>query len=253
MYKTSVFTTCSWLDHTVSIGAVLIEALGLQTGWGFNGVLVNTPMWYISVLLFNYVVFYFLVYISTRLRIPVEYLFTCMVFLGIGIVNNPINRPFLYELNGRGYYSFFFGLLLAGFMQKHKISSKLEWLCAAVLLIGPLLAYFWPDLLSFSFGFLLTFVYYPSLVIVFKSRLISSILNKKAIGELGRISFDVYVWHMVVFMLLYYAMKIFDWSPNLASRRTMAGFAAACFVFGTLSYYFIEKPINRWIQSAFKD
>ena len=85
---------------------------------------VNNPTWYISVLMLCYVVFYIIVYIANRIKIHPQYLFVVMIFLGMGINTYGINLPFLNGSSSRGYYAFFFGILLAGILKKNKIGKK---------------------------------------------------------------------------------------------------------------------------------
>ena len=48
---------------SISIWGLVLNAFGLQTGWVFNGYMINNPTWYISVLMLCYVVFYLLSYL----------------------------------------------------------------------------------------------------------------------------------------------------------------------------------------------
>lgn len=115
--------TCGgdWFGVSITVWGVIIDALGIQDGWVFTNPMVNNPTWYISVLLLCYVVFYLLTYLSKRWQVPHAYLFAFMVLLGCGIQTYGINLPFLNGSSCRGYYAFFFGVLLA---------EGLERLCA---------------------------------------------------------------------------------------------------------------------------
>ena len=50
----------SWFDVEVTLFGVLTTSLGIQSGWAFSNPSVNNPVWYISVLLLCYAVFYLL-------------------------------------------------------------------------------------------------------------------------------------------------------------------------------------------------
>ena len=110
----------SWMDITASFWGIIIDALGIQEGWVLPNPCVNNPTWYISVLLLCYILFYFIVYLSHRICIPKEYLFIFMIFLGMGIQTYAINLPFLNGSSARGFYAFFFGILLHETLTKIK-------------------------------------------------------------------------------------------------------------------------------------
>lgn len=193
-----------------------------------------------------------LVYISKRLKISPQYLFIFMIFLGMGINTYGINLPFLNASSSRGYYAFFFGIILAGILKEKKIGKQeLAVSCSVLVLITALIV--WKsDFMSNGINYIMTYVYYPALIIVCKADIIRKLLNKNIIGKIGRISFDVYIWHNPFYILMYIFIKIFKWNLNLNSYRTMIGYAIVCFIFGGISFYFIEQPLTRWIEKKVK-
>lgn len=106
-----------WFGVSISVWGVIINALGIQDGWVFQNPMVNNPTWYISVLLLCYVVFYLLIYLSKRWKVPHTYLFLFMILLGCGAQTYGLNLPFLNGSSSRGYYAFFFGVLFAQGME----------------------------------------------------------------------------------------------------------------------------------------
>lgn len=85
-------------------------------------------------------------------------------------------------------------------------------------------------------------------IIVCKSNLIGRLLNRKIIGQLGRISFDVFIWHNPFYLLLYICIRLFNWNINLNNWITMIGYTVFCYIWGTISYYLIEQPIDKIIN-----
>lgn len=108
----------SWFDIQTTFWGIIIASFGIQDGWALSNPCVNNPTWYISVLMLCYVVFFMLVYISKRLKISPQYLFIFMIFWGMGINTYGINLPFLNASSSRGYYAFFFGIILAGILKE---------------------------------------------------------------------------------------------------------------------------------------
>ena len=107
-----------WCGLSVTIWGIVINALGVQDGWCFSNPHVNNPTWYISVLLLCYLVLYVIVYLARRWKIRYEYLFVFMVLLGCGVRTYGIDLPFINSDTARGFYAFFFGILIAEAMEK---------------------------------------------------------------------------------------------------------------------------------------
>lgn len=53
-----------------------------------------------------------------------------------------------------------------------------------------------------------------------------------------------HIWHNPFYILI----KLFNWNINLNSYVTMIGYTVVCYLFGTFSYYCIERPISKWID-----
>lgn len=232
-----------WMDINTTFWGTVLSSVLMQAGWGFSNHCVNDPIWYISVLMLCSVIFYGLVYIAKRKNIPVIYLFIIMILIGVSIDTYGINLPFLTTSSSRGYYAFFSGIILAWILQNNAISIKAEIISILIVLGIPLLIIYHNDFMSAGINYTMTFIYYPALIVVFKSRILSVLCNWRIIGVLGKISFDVYVWHNPFYILLYIVIKVFHWNLDLLSVKTMVCYAIFCFLFGTFSHFCIEKPL----------
>ncbi len=242
----------TWFDLKPNFWGIVISSLGIQDGWALPNPCVNNPTWYISVLMLCYVIFYFIVYLAKRLSIKPQYLFLFMIFLGMGINTYGINLPFLNASSCRGYYAFFFGLLLAGVINEYDFGIFLSMISIAILAVITYLIVNHYEFMSNGINYIMTFIYYPALIILCKSKIVAKILNRKFIGTLGKISFDVFIWHNPFYLLLYICIKIFNWNLNLQSYITMIGYAVFCYIFGTVSYYLIERPAGKLVGKAEK-
>lgn len=238
----------SWFGIAPTFWGTVISALGIQDGWALPNPCVNNPTWYISVLMLCYVIFYFLVYIAKRLDLKVQYLFVFMIFLGMGINTYGINLPFLNSSSCRGYYAFFFGVLLAEFLNKHDIGKVDTLISVIMIIVITLLIIFQYDFMASGINYIMTFIYYPALIILCKSKTVSRVLNRKIIGKLGQISFDVFIWHNPFYLVLYICIRVFNWNCNLNSYVTMMCYAVVCYIVGTISYFVIERPVAKLID-----
>lgn len=233
-----------WFGIKINIWGVIIDAIGVQDGWAFANPCVNNPTWYISVLILCYVIFYFLTYIANRLRINSDYLYIFMIFLGCGIQAWNINLPFLNGSTARGFFAFFGGLMLSEWLKKHKIN--IYDVILSFFVIG-LMTYFmlvhW-EWVGGNIQYLMTFCYYPALIILFSTKPMEKLFQHPTIGFLGKVTYDVYIWHNPNFLLMYVLMNLMNKNYNLNSIKAMVLYTFLCFVAGTLSYFCLEKPIN---------
>lgn len=68
------------------------------------------------------------------------------------------------------------------------------------------------------------------------------------INNLSNISFNVFMWHYPLLLIMYVVLKLFDISINLCSAKTMIVFTIICYFIGTLPHYLIERPINKLLD-----
>lgn len=234
-----------WAKWYPSLWNLAVTSLGVQEGWGFANSYLNHPMWYLSVLIFCYLLFYLLVNASQRLRISPYYLFGLMLVLGSGIRSYCIELPFLNLAMARGYCSFFGGVLLAAVLRGRRPGKLVLLLCALdVAVITALICKGYFDLVG-DMEPVLTFLYFPAVILLFRSAAAARLFRSPVIGLLGKVSFNVFVWHMSG-ILIVAAL----WSRGLVTlgARPMAEvglFALCCYLFGFLSHFCIEKPCAR--------
>ncbi len=236
------------LGNDLTVWGTILNALGMQEGWVFNNPGVNNPSWYVSVLLLCYVIFYFLVYVSRKKEIPVTYLFIGMIFLGIGVVNYGMDMPFLNLYAARGYYAFFFGLLLAKILEGKEITWKWS-ISALVVVVGTLIGLKYQyNVFEEGFVYIMTFVFYPALIVLFLSKPVRKLLDFKFIGVLGEITYDTYLWHVPMILVMYVVFKLFSINLNLDYPRCLVAFTIGTFIVGAISHFVIDRPVQKWLK-----
>lgn len=97
-------------------------------------------------------------------------------------------------------------------------------------------------------NYILTFLVFPSLVFVFESNFGKSIFRHKLWGTLGKISFDVYLWHNPMLPLMYAIIGYTGWNPNFSKISSMYVFLMVSWLVGAVSYYVVETPLNRFVD-----
>lgn len=236
-------------DRQPTIWGTIIDCLGIQAGWASKNPCVNNPTWYISVLILCYIIFYFISWISSNKRsgggVQSSYCHVIVMLIGLGVTAYTISFPFFNEYTARGYFSFFFGVVLGKWLYRTQITKRIWYVSIIVLFFMTLIIIKRTDLVGPA---TLTVVYYPALIIFMKYPSVEKLFHYKWIGTLGKISYDVYIWHSSLFILMYLMIETFQWSINLNSVSSMLIFALVTFLVGAVSYFCIEKRLDRVVD-----
>lgn len=232
----------------INIWNSVLTSLGIGNGWIFpdNSVYINGPTWYISTLLFCLALFYFMTYTAKRLKVSPYYFYCAAVLAGLAFVGKKLDIVFLFERSCRAYYSFFFGVML-GYPLKKRKPTKLLYIISGVLLAGSLLVYIF-DYTKGNTPFFLTYFTYAPLVILFTSEPMVRIFDSRVFGMLGGVSFDIYIWQQPVFYIFWSILAAKGSKFKYQSPAGMLAGLCIAVAVGFLSYFFIEKPLNRLID-----
>lgn len=239
----------AWFMYSRDIWSTLVASLGFQEGWVFvDNTYVNYPVWYISVLLVCYILFYFVTYLSQKLKISSRYFYLGLIFLGIAIISYGWNFPFMNIYNARGYYAFFTGVLLSTYYFERNTTKRESLICACITITLIGLIVFKYNLVSNGISYLCTFILFPAIVLLFKSSAICKIFSHKIYQTLASIAFNAFLWHMTLIVILLTIAKAVTTGINFLCRPSMWCFAIISFLVGTASYFLLEKNINKWLK-----
>lgn len=237
-----------WPYADIDIWGVIIGSLGMQAGWVFANPKINNPVWYISVLLLCCCLFFILTKLAKKWNISSRYFYFFMILLGCGIQAYNINLPFMNAVSARGFCAFFTGILLGDFINSTNLNYKHYAMASLAIVILTLFMIFVPKSTSAHLPYLMTFVYFPSIIILFCSKMAQKIFNFKAIGVLGQITYGIYIWHAPLFLLMTIILARFDLGINLTSIKSMLAFTIITTVAGVFSFYHLERPINKFLE-----
>ena len=179
----------------------------------------NETMWYISVLMLCYVVFFSIVAIAKKYTISVSKLIAAWWIIGMAVIGYSLQFPFLNNLTARGFVSFSTGILIQFFMNKLDV-NKFDYYrkkCIVFLLLGGgiyIIAHhmfvngklseasviFFADRMYLLIGCIFT----PALILVLSDKSIKRYTDNNFFRVLGEISFAFYIWHLP----LIYIVKI---------------------------------------------
>ena len=227
---------------------VLLTCVGMQVGGPFYEMFTNSHLWYVSVLLICYAMFFIAIRLSQRFRINWRYACFFMIVLGACACARAYDLPFINSNAGRGYMAFFTGIFLACALREHELKRWVVIGCLAVALLFSAVLIFFYDWADYGLNYLLTFMYYPAIIVVAESKFVQKILRWPFIGTMGAISFNVYVWHFEINAFSYGFDKKLELGIDFSSRWTELVFVLVTIAIGTASYYLLERPISRWIR-----
>lgn len=233
-------------NHTPSsyAGGVLC-ILGIQDGWASPNPMINNPIWYISVLLLCYAVFWLVTEFAARKGIPVERMYLGMI--GLGVLEAFLRMRFGFEvafLNGascRGYYAFFSGLLIARYLPRLTIQWKHVVAAVVVLLVTLPMIYRYH---GFFLPFWLTFAAYPALLFVIHQPSLKRCFQHHLWQTLGAASYDVYIWHVICLVLFKVANARMGQIFDFGHVGTMFLVLALAEIVGGCSYLWLEHRLT---------
>ena len=237
-----------WGTEGFSLFKAIVTAACVQKGGPFDEALVNSHLWYLSVLLICYAFFFIVIRAGQRLRINWKYGCLFMIILGASITSASWDLPFLNNSAARGYMSFFTGTLLAAFLAEHRpgLSAFIYGLSAVALTVILLISRY--DIMEYGLSYILVFVFYPALIILFESPPLQALLDRRVLGTMAQISFNVYIWHFDLNTFCAIVNDLFELGIDYTTRTAEMTVLVLCIIIGTVSFYFIERPVTKLIK-----
>lgn len=253
----SYFFDGSYALHT-TLWNVVASLSGFER-WFDTALMINNPMWYISVLLLCMALFFVITRSAVRNK--------CSLFASYGLAagggllmkalceSYGVSLPFCNVYIARGLICFFTGLLIAMFFRSsrfggHIASNSLALVGAVgVVALFVVLYIMKPSLISRGdpnvLYYSLCFIIYPALMVICNHDLVRRITASDKLSFLGGAAYNMYVWHVPLIILFMMMANIIGFS--FANAAAMYGFLVICFVFGCLSSRFIDGPISKRI------
>ena len=244
----SIMSYVAWPDNEFSVWKVFITCLGANAGGPFREMFVNPHLWYTSVLLICYALFFIGVRLSQRLKINWRYACFFMIIVGVAAYARFDEIPFLRHEACRGYMSFFTGVLLSSALSGRRPGRTAVIFSLSTVVIMTLLMVFRYEIMDYGLNYMMTFLYYPAVIVLAETQPVQKVLNRKAFGILGQIAFSIYIWHFEFNVLLDIANSLLHLNINFNSRWTELIVVLLNIGIGFASYYILERPISRFIR-----
>lgn len=256
VFDASIFANATFWNVAASL-------FGIER-WLDTALMVNNPMWYISVLLLCLAVFF----VITKVAVSKDN--SPLIYYGIAIGGGlfmktvcesySFSAPLFNTYIARGLICFFLGLVIALAFNHPCIGKKIKespvvLFASIVVTVGYIVLYaFAPTIIqggnSFNLYYSLCFIFYPCLMLICNHQAIRKITSSDRLSFLGGVAYNMYVWHVPLIVSFMALLTICGISFN--TTKAMYLFLLLCFVFGCLSNRFIDKPIAARINHALK-
>lgn len=226
---------------------IIISSTGLYSllGESSQQYAINQPVWYVSSLLICYVVYFIIKKLSKRDNIPEQYLFFTASIIGLVFLVYNLDFPFFNSRLCRGYESFFVGVLLKYYKVQYSFSYKLIKIALIIVLFFIIIILFDYSFISYDTDKIFVYFFYPSIIIIAQSDVLSKLANTRPTIFFSRISYGVYLWHTPIIMLFKYINDGNMIGLSFNSLFVAAFILSAIIVVSTLSYYCLELPLKQ--------
>lgn len=240
---------CDYADLKTILASMLLLFCGIP-GLYMTG--INNPSWYLCVLLLCYHLLFFFLILSSRLRIRKSLLFGLAILLALTGPYVPVLSAFVAGGAQRGYLSFFLGAALAEIFPTLSV-ERAKRICvyadAGLILAALLLCTGHYSGLAFFLQkwqrLALTFLLYP--VLLLHVWAFDPVLNGK-FRMLGKISFEIYLWHCVLFVALRLLLLFLNRDlPETFSMMMLV--SLSCCLWAYVMLRWVEEPITRSLRS----
>ncbi len=204
---------------------------------------INNPLWFVSVLLKCYIIFWIILKLSEKHGFSIVYPSIAMISIGTAVNSYQIDLPFLNEEASRGYAAFFLGILLYELYcnVNHKRVSVFSFLILFLCFGLGILDY--STFYHYEWG-TYTFIVLPC--VLFATLLFERNCQSEVCIVLGKLSFEIYVWHASFIYLLEIIRSLYPDIMDMTDHFVlMMVFTLIVMVFAFLMYRFVEKEADR--------
>jgi peptidoglycan/LPS O-acetylase OafA/YrhL len=228
----------------------VLNILCLQSGWFDSGdQTFNGPAWCISVEIFCYLIFYLVVYASKVNKNKYYALSLALILFSYYILNREFYYPVVNAFMARGIGSFFIGVLLKELYEKldenyYKKIYGVAAVCAVIVLFAALLNQVH---MSMGAGMQTIFMMFLSIAFVWIALTLKPFkifLSTKPLIWLGKISMDVYLWHIPVQLIIKNIDSCFGLNLNYGSKLVWIIYIALVLAIATVSNKALSKGIE---------
>lgn len=244
--------TGQWYNNMYpSFKLILVSLTATQTYVKSVLFAFNNPTWYIGVLVLCYLLWMLGDWICGRYKLGLElYYWIFMVLVGSILMKvlKQVGWMSFLPANGlgirRGITAFFLGCILA-YVYANYNHKRIYILSGVVFVFSCALGISNFEYFSRHQKDIFTFLTFPS--ILYCGLMFENLLKEEIWNFLGKISYEIYIWHAVFLMILMGMVNSLGWSKTF-SRGDMLLFAMSMIGFSVFAYEGIETKIKKCLD-----
>lgn len=204
---------------------------------------LNEPLWYLSVLIICYALFYCCCWLSKKTRTKLTYIFVLLIGFGTYLHTYPSYNPFIVNLS-RGIVSFNVGALL--FYIYEKINGKKAFIISSMILLLLVIMGFVSYYTFFDSQWeVFVFLAWPCLLMWFLY--IDKYIKKNHINE--NLSYLIYVWHTPLISVLLILKEMMDIDKLLYEEYSL--YSMLIFTLFVVVFSFVMIKPNTALKNYF--
>ncbi len=231
--------------YPISLWGLVLHIFGLQNA-GFSELTFNGPAWYVGILVLMYIL-----YFGGQRHLKSSITVMIGILLGGCIVCLNCQYPLINYTVGRGMVGFFMGVLLFRFNSMYQVNLYV--IFGTLFLMSVLMVIFGATIIG-NEVLLYAIVFWPLLLILFLNNCwIAKILRNPIFQFLGKISYDMFLWHYPLLILFVLIWKS-GWFPGLRlySRMFFIFWIVIVLIIGSISHFCFEEKLRLLLSSVVK-
>lgn len=230
------------ISQIFNIKKLLTTALILPSGWFSQDTPYNQPLWFITVLMVCYILYYVVGKLSRRFSAIYLPLCIFLVFWGMILERKEWDIPFHYRICGEGYMNFFLGVILAEIIICSGIRKKYILIFNFVCLvwIAVILVVYGIEALPVDMRWAITLICGNLVSIAVCDRHMIKLLSFRIIQSIGQCSLSIYMWHVPFARWFRYIESSFNLS-FIDDRINMIIYLFLLFGVVKVSYRYLES------------
>ena len=243
----------------VTVYSFILSLLNISSGWFVLDKSLNMPLWYISALMLDYVIFYCICRVSKKDRGLYLFLSAATFCWGVSIIitGKCSDQAFTYYNVSRGHACFFTGVLLKAFVDYVNVEKARSRIATFFFvffsfIMGCCFVFHSETKILASTQWLSQMIYgnvlSPMLIwICLFFRPLQCILRIKPLVFLGNISSSLYIWHFPLYQVL--RLLTCKYSVYYGSLWLYTLVILYMLIFAFLSKRIIEPKLNTLFSS----
>lgn len=204
-----------WLWQGNDFISLIFQATGLQSWLNITGPSLNNALWYISVLLFCYVLYYLITKISKKRS---KSIYLVVLIFAIILYSYGFSLPLINYNMLRGIISFGIGIILAILLNNKNNIKRISNISIVILTLFIISVLIFKSQVIGDKILFLDLIVYPCLVInLVRFENLFRGINSKLTAYLSNLSFGIYVWNLPIQLLIIILDNLLKLHINYAS------------------------------------